>query len=173
MPTHREWLEQSPLFGGFGFDLGALEERLEALNLVLLIKAHPLDLLPRLDSSSRIRVRESDTFFELEPLLAGVDGLITDYSSVVVDFLLCNKPVLLLAFDVEEYNARRGLYFTPQDLGGGPVATSWGEVHSMLDRFRLDQYAAERAELTARLHHHLDGRSCERVYYQCMRLVGL
>lgn len=51
-----------------------------------------------------------------EQLLPVVDLLITDYSSVVIDYLLFDKPYVLFAPDLEQYKAERGLYIDYQCL---------------------------------------------------------
>jgi CDP-glycerol glycerophosphotransferase len=43
-------------------------------------------------------------------LLAAVDILITDYSSIFFDFYITKKPIILFAYDYNEYIAQRGLY---------------------------------------------------------------
>lgn len=35
--------------------------------------------------------------------------IITDYSSIIVDFLILDKPIAFIAFDIERYNNYRGL----------------------------------------------------------------
>ena len=51
-------------------------------------------------------------------LLAAVDVLITDYSSVAIDFLVTRKPIVYYAYDLEDYLGERGLYFPLTDLPG-------------------------------------------------------
>ena len=41
----------------------------------------------------------------------GCDMLITDYSSVLFDFALTKRPVILFVYDAEEYARDRGMYF--------------------------------------------------------------
>lgn len=48
--------------------------------------------------------------------LMGCDMLITDYSSVLFDFALTKRPVILFVYDAEEYARDRGMYFSVQDL---------------------------------------------------------
>lgn len=45
-----------------------------------------------------------------ERLLPVADLMITDYSSVVIDYLLFNKPYVFFAPDLEEFSAVRGFY---------------------------------------------------------------
>lgn len=51
-----------------------------------------------------------------EELLPVADLLITDYSSVVIDFLLFEKPYVLFAPDLGQYEAERGLYIRYDSL---------------------------------------------------------
>ncbi|WP_186764361.1 CDP-glycerol glycerophosphotransferase family protein [Arthrobacter yangruifuii] len=51
-------------------------------------------------------------------LLAVVDVLITDYSSIFFDFIPAGRPIIYYAYDREEYEAERGLYFDMDALPG-------------------------------------------------------
>lgn len=48
--------------------------------------------------------------------LAVVDVLVTDYSSVLFDYLPLRRPIILYAHDLESYRAERGLYFGLEEL---------------------------------------------------------
>ena len=54
---------------------------------------------------------------DINDLLAVVDILITDYSSILFDFVPTGRPVFCYVYDLEEYSSDRGLYFTPSELG--------------------------------------------------------
>ncbi|WP_176387231.1 CDP-glycerol glycerophosphotransferase family protein [Leucobacter sp. 7(1)] len=56
-------------------------------------------------------------------LLAAVDHLVSDYSSVVFDFLVTGKPVTLFVPDLQEYEEARGLYLHPSELPFGIAST--------------------------------------------------
>ncbi|MCD8073586.1 MAG: CDP-glycerol glycerophosphotransferase family protein [Lachnospiraceae bacterium] len=66
-----------------------------------IIKAHP-----HIDRHERISNSEIPT----EELFPVADVLITDYSSVLFDYLLYRKPLVLFAPDLEEYERTRGFY---------------------------------------------------------------
>ena len=64
-------------------------------------------------------------------VLALTDILISDYSSVVVDFLATGRPVVIFAPDLTQYGSSRGLNFEPTELGG-PLCRTVPEVAAAL-----------------------------------------
>ena len=55
---------------------------------------------------------------DLNAYLGFCDVLVTDYSSVALDFLLLSRPTVYYMPDVERYVAKRGFYFDPLHLPG-------------------------------------------------------
>ncbi|UXN31247.1 CDP-glycerol glycerophosphotransferase family protein [Glutamicibacter sp. M10] len=66
-------------------------------------------------------------------LLAVIDVLITDYSSIFYDFLPAKKPVIFYTPDFEAYEAERGLYFE-RSTWPGEVLDSIQDVATELQR---------------------------------------
>ena len=56
------------------------------------------------------------------------DILVTDYSSVCMDFALLSKPCIFFAFDLEEYQKERSFYYDYKSYVPGTVAESFAEV---------------------------------------------
>lgn len=56
--------------------------------------------------------------FNANRLLAAVDILISDYSSIFFDFLVTGRPILFYLPDADEYDAERGVYFSWDELPG-------------------------------------------------------
>lgn len=82
-----------------------LQEKLGEEWLVL-IKHHPHD-----DAVEKEPKYRSNCSIPSERLLPVVDLLITDYSTVVSDFLIYERPFILYAPDLEEYEKKRGFLF--------------------------------------------------------------
>ena len=66
---------------------------------------------------------EADTWtvppdIDTNDLLAIVDVLITDYSSIFFDFIPTGRPILHYAYDLESYREERGLYFELESMPG-------------------------------------------------------
>jgi CDP-glycerol glycerophosphotransferase (TagB/SpsB family) len=55
---------------------------------------------------------------DLNAYLGFCDVLVTDYSSVLLDFLLLNRPIVYYMPDVERYVSQRGFYLDPLRLPG-------------------------------------------------------
>jgi CDP-glycerol glycerophosphotransferase len=51
-------------------------------------------------------------------LLGIVDVLVTDYSSIFFDFIPTGRPIIFYAYDLDEYERERGMYFDMRDMPG-------------------------------------------------------
>lgn len=93
-------------------DFEAVVDQLAAVDghpWVLLVRFHPLDLgqLARVTFSDR--VLNGSRYPDPQDITKAADLLITDYSSIMYDFALQRKPVILYAPDIDRYQALRGL----------------------------------------------------------------
>ena len=94
-------------------DLTAMASRDDVL---VVYRAHRLSekLLAGVDLPVSVVPKDIDT----NELLAAVDVLVTDYSSILFDFLPQKRPIVLYMHDIEEYRAERGLYLDPGEVPG-------------------------------------------------------
>ena len=67
-----------------------------------------------------IRTVNEDRIQDIMEILSAFDGVITDYSSIYIDFLLLERPLLFLPYDVEEYQEKRGMNFPYEKVTPGP-----------------------------------------------------
>ncbi len=65
---------------------------------------------------------------EINELLVIADILITDYSSVIFEYALLNKPIIYFTYDLEEYRNGRGLYYEFEEYIYGDVACTCDEL---------------------------------------------
>ena len=56
-------------------------------------------------------VRDYSDYPEINDLLIASDILISDYSAVLTDFAILNKPIICFAYDYDNYLKERGTYF--------------------------------------------------------------
>ena len=87
--------------------------------------------------------------------------LITDYSSIFIDFLATGRRVVFFTPDAADYSRERGTYFTPEELPGEVVTTVEElAVEILAERGAREHLAARwRADFTGRD----DGHASERV----------
>ncbi|KAA8326051.1 glycosyltransferase [Leuconostoc carnosum] len=85
-------------------------------DFVLYYKLHPIDNQNLNVSLDENRIRKIPEEYELYDFLSVTDGLITDYSSIMFDYALLNKPIYLYTYDEEEYFSERGTYLDINDL---------------------------------------------------------
>lgn len=88
-------------------DLLYLSNNMEQ-NTILIFKTHTMQ--QNIDISKLNNIYAFPEHFELYHFLSCVDVLITDYSSIMYDFLNTNKKIILYTYDKEEYISTRGIY---------------------------------------------------------------
>jgi len=134
----------------------------------LLVAMHPVEapLIPQLRAavpSARFVTPRTDLY----PLLRETDVLVTDYSSIMFDFLLLDRPVILYRPDHADYvQHSRQLYDEKLlDAKPGPLTTT---LDQLLDAVRTPdalgaRHADDRAGLRQRLFDHADGSASARL----------
>ena len=145
-------------------DLERLNTHLASMNACMVVKLHPMDILNTyaLPSLSHIVVLQSDALQEkgcqLYALLSEVDILLTDLSSIYIDFLLLDRPIVFGIDDLEAYRSTRGYVFEePQAYMPGPQVHSVDALIDALTQLIVDgedTYAQQRQALKARFHTH-------------------
>lgn len=104
---------------------------------LLLIKQHPFV------KKKAVIPKEAEDFaydvsdMRIEDLIMASDLLITDYSSIVFEYSLFEKPMLFFACDLEDYEQQRGFYYPVTEMMPGPVAKTTHDVTRIIRR--MDQ----------------------------------
>ena len=89
---------------------------------VLLIKHHPLVRKPPVIPGECTEFAQDFTdAMSIEELLAVSDICISDYSSLVFEYSLFEKPMIFFSYDLSEYFDWRGFYYDYHELTPGPV----------------------------------------------------
>lgn len=81
---------------------------------------------------SGIKARLVPAGMDTNVFLSVVDVLITDYSSILFDFLPRKKPIVLYAYDYERYREQRGLYLQADEMPG----VLCGSVEQVVEQVR-------------------------------------
>jgi CDP-glycerol glycerophosphotransferase (TagB/SpsB family) len=101
----------------------------------------------------------------IEDLLIASDALLTDYSSIMFDYAILDRPIVIYAEDWDTYVRVRGVNF---DLTAAPPGTLETTMDGLADAFVSGRYAGEeagalRAEFRKRFCEFDDGHAAERV----------
>jgi CDP-glycerol glycerophosphotransferase len=63
------------------------------------------------------------------------DGLLTDYSSVMFDYALLDRPLLFFAPDADSYGQERGTYFDLARRAPGPFTVDQDSLFAAVEEF--------------------------------------
>src|SRR5204862_682600 len=74
------------------------------------------------------RVRDVAAYPSVEALCLAADLLITDYSSIMFDYAVLDRPIVIHAPDWEVYRALRGVYFDLTAEAPGVVCRTQAEA---------------------------------------------
>jgi CDP-glycerol glycerophosphotransferase (TagB/SpsB family) len=76
-----------------------------------------------------------DYEIDLNSIITLCDVLISDYSGAIIDFLLTDKPIIIYAHDLRDYQKNPGLYFDYNTVRFGHLAKSMQELISVINRY--------------------------------------
>jgi CDP-glycerol glycerophosphotransferase (TagB/SpsB family) len=147
-----------------------IEALAEGLGVHIILKTHPMSAVCEPGTSGRVTVWEQQDLLaaglSLYELMGQADLLVTDYSSVWVDYLLLDRPIVFVAADDDEYAATRGHdpALASREGRPGPIVRDLGGLEQALgDSLSNDSWSTLRRAL--RTHHHqwTDGASARRV----------
>ena len=134
--TNKETDKQLKQLDGFFADI---DSRLKDTD-IFFVKLHPY-VKDKMDYSGYRHIREFPAGYETYDFLTAADVLVTDYSSIMFDFGVTKRKIILFAYDKDEYLKDRGLYIGLEDLGL-PVTENVEELiqelndeHKGYDRF--------------------------------------
>ena len=126
--------------------LNELNVFLTKLKSLCVIKLHPMDVLKPKDFKeySHLSIIDNSNFVEkgisLYSVLNSVDLLLTDFSSIYIDFLLLNKPIGFVISDYQEYLNSRGFVFeNPKELMPGEFIANSKELLFYLEKLFINK----------------------------------
>lgn len=97
-------------------------ERRLGKDYVLLIREHVVVASKlKIPKELKENIIDVSKYPSIQDLMIVSDMLITDYSSVMFDYLNTNKPIYFYCYDIDEYNDMRGFYFDLESEAPGPI----------------------------------------------------
>lgn len=137
---------------------------------VLLIKHHPIvknpPEIPEEYTGSFAYDMTKD--MSIEELLFVADICISDYSSLVFEYSLLERPLIFFAYDLDEYCDWRGFYYNYDELTPGPVLKTNEEmidyIKNIEDSFDRKQIADFKEKFMSACDGHATDRIMEMVF---------
>ena len=179
MSCHAGKIYSDNIFRLDDYDNEKLNNFLEKHNAAIIYKLHPIE-----QTAFKGRVFEmNNRCFELtdgilfehdiryDELINAFDVMISDYSSIVFDYLLLDRPVVYLLPDFDEYKNAKGFVFSNIDayMPGEKAYNFHSMLTALANAFdNPKQYSHARKNVILNRFDFTDGKSAERCFMQIM-----
>lgn len=150
-PTHRKEGKE-PIDLTKIMQMDQLEEFCKKNDYYFLVKKHFYHSLETEELSLYSRILDiTKEPYDTQKLLMAADILITDYSSIYIDYLLLDRPIIFYYFDYENYlQSDREMYFDYEKVTPGDKVNNFGELLDSLNHIshdKNDSRSGERKEI--------------------------
>lgn len=132
---------------------------------VLLIKHHPfVKKLPAIPIDCNDFAFDVTKTLNIDDLICAGDICISDYSSLVFEYALFNKPILFFAYDLDEYNDWRGFYYDYDELTPGPILYDTDQLIEAIKAVEKDFNDSEIKKFKEQFMSACDGKATDRIF---------
>jgi len=166
MPTWRK-SKQNPRFNKK--ESLRLDKILKENNCSLVVKNHP-NAPPLIFEGLEVIDISASPCKEVSILLRQADILITDYSSVWVDYLLLNRPIVSYCYDFDNYMEDPGFIYNYEHIFPEKINTNFDSFILDLDRAISGKISNRQNKLKNIFHNNIDGQNSERIYKKVQEL---
>ena len=169
MPTHRLYGMGEVTPTPFA-NQPTIQEWFRENNVVLLVKNHP-NMIPHIKNELNEDWCKDITKNKLDPQVCiyHSDVLITDYSSVWMDYLLLKRPMIFYYYDDFEKNDV-GAYYDLRDDPPGHFCYDEEELFELIKQCKNNYSQMGPSErIIKKYHKYIDGNSCERHYQEIVK----
>lgn len=168
-PTFRDYeMNETRKRNIWGYsDNTAIDEVLEKNDTIVIAKMHTWQNLDVITSHmNNLLIFEPNYDFTIYDLMTIGDVMITDYSSIGLDFLLIGKPVIYNLYDKDLYMRTRGMCIEPiENICGGYIVEKESDLAMCIDRTLSGDYIYENMNNVRDLYFkNKDGKSCDRIF---------
>ena len=168
MPTWRDDKAHNPKFNEK--EIAKLQLLLESANAVLGVKIHPN--APPIDFGSLSVINLSNSPCpEVGLFLRKADVLVTDYSSVWVDFLLLDRQIVSYCPDISYYKEKRGFLYDYNKVFPGKINTTFESFLKQLELSFSSSVSSKQIRIKHLFHSFSDGNNSERVSQKILSVL--
>ncbi len=131
---------------------------------ILLIKHHPVvKVRPKIDKECSDFAFDVSDDLGIEELIINADICISDYSSLIFEYSLFERPMIFFAYDKAEFDDWRGFYYDYDELTPGPVFEENEEIIDYIlhidDKFDINEVRAFKKKFMSAC----DGHATDRI----------
>ena len=133
----------------------------------LLIKLHPRVVL-KMDFSDEEKEELNGFLFDISrgvsinTALCASDICITDYSSLIFEYSLLDRPMIFYAYDLDEYNSGRSFYYKYEDFVPGEIAKTTDELITAINN--AESSPLDLSDFREKFMSCCDGHSTQRIF---------
>lgn len=164
MPTHRLYGKGKPSPIPFIHN-EKVQEWFKKNNILFVMKQHP-NMVSKIKEDIKTDTVIDISRLRIDPMVAvyHTDLLITDYSSVWMDYLLLEKPLLFYYYDDFE-ESDTDLFFRIKDIASSYCCYSEEELFKQIkNAYESPDIYKPHEDFIAKFHKYTDGNSCQRYY---------
>lgn len=126
MPT---WRDSQKDFFTTNFDLQRLDAAMAEINGLFLVKPHANTVIDTHLFVQCTHIQIIEPTSDVYPILPYTDVLVTDYSSIMYDYMLMkDKDIILYLYDYEEYTSERSFIFSFEENTIGARAFTFEDL---------------------------------------------
>lgn len=166
-PTYREYLRDKNNFCFLNPPI-TIEKWVEKLgnDYIILFRAH-YEVSKSMNFNNNLFIDVSN-YDDLNELMIISDMLISDYSSIYIDYSILEKPILCFAYDYDEYNSKRGLYIDlRKEL---PCEVAYNEDTLLTQILNIDFESAQiKTKAFKNKYIYYTGQSCKTIIQEIMK----
>lgn len=102
-------------------------------NFIILLRTHPCTN-KELDVKFDDCIRDVSRYKDVNDLIEVSDYLVSDYSAIIFDYAITERPIICFAYDYEEYSKARGLELDLNaEIPNGVISTESGVIDLIMN----------------------------------------
>jgi len=144
-------------------DFDLLKKELSDTHIVL-VKLHYL-VEDSIDwSNYQGFIYKFDQLWDIQELYLISDVLLTDYSSVMFDYAILKRPMIIYAYDYKNYRDNlRGFYFNIYEEFPGPIVQNTMDLIDSIKTYNYNDYESKYIEFLNKFTRYDDGNASSRI----------
>jgi len=130
-------------------------------NFLLIVRSHATEFLFKMNDAANsvtsgyanITFAANDVYPDVQELMLASDVLISDYSGIIFDYLLLERPIIRFIYDEPVYEAERGLLYLADDLTIGTTVRSESELLQAIGAALATGSVCENSKMLRKIFH--------------------